>query len=78
MEPRELIAHAASLARPFTPSAECSSGNVAAALVTAESTVFTGVCIDTACSLGFCAELAAICGNGEGSPIQCADDRCGK
>jgi cytidine deaminase len=33
---------------------------VAAALVTAESAVFTGVCVDTACSLEFCAEHAAI------------------
>jgi cytidine deaminase len=60
MEPKELIALAASLARPFSPSAECSSGTVAAALVTAESSVFTGVCLDTRCSLGFCAEHAAV------------------
>jgi cytidine deaminase len=60
MESKELIVLAASLARPFTPSADCSSGTVAAALVTAESNVFTGACIDTACSLGFCAEHAAI------------------
>jgi cytidine deaminase len=60
MESKELITLAASLARPFSPSADCSSGTVAAALVTAESAVFTGVCIDTACSLGFCAEHAAI------------------
>ena len=60
MEPEELIALASSLARPFTPSAECSSGTVAAALLTAESSVFTGVCVDTACSLGFCAEHAAV------------------
>ena len=60
MEPKELIASAASLARPFTPSAECSPATVAAALVTAESNLFTGVCIDTRCSLGFCAEHATI------------------
>lgn len=60
MEPKELIALAASLARPFTPSAECSSGTVAAALLTGESSVFTGVCVDTRCSLGFCAEHAAV------------------
>ena len=60
MDPKELIALAASLARPFNPSADCSSGTVAAALVTAESAVFTGVCVDTACSLGFCAEHAAV------------------
>ena len=60
MEPKELIELAASLARPFSPSADCISGTVAAALVTAESTIFTGVCVDTACSLGFCAEHAAV------------------
>jgi hypothetical protein len=37
MEPKELIALAASLARPFTRSAECSSGTVAVALVTVDS-----------------------------------------
>jgi cytidine deaminase len=60
MKQRELIDVASSLARPFTPSADCISGTVAAALVTSESHLFTGVCVDTACSLGFCAEHAAI------------------
>lgn len=60
IEPKELIALEASLARPFTPSADCSSGTVATALVTSESKVFTGVSIDTSCSLGFCAEHAAV------------------
>jgi cytidine deaminase len=60
MESKELIVLAASLARPFTPSPDCSSGTVAAALITAESDIFTGVCVDTACSLGFCAEHAAV------------------
>ena len=60
IEQEDLIAMAASLARPFTPSVDCVSGTVAAALVTAESHTFTGVCVDTASSLGFCAEHAAI------------------
>jgi cytidine deaminase len=60
MEPKELIHVAASLAHPFSPSADCTSGTVAAALVTAESHIFTGVCVDAECSLGFCAEHAAI------------------
>lgn len=34
-------------------------GQVAAALETASGNVYTGICIDTACSLGFCAEHAA-------------------
>jgi cytidine deaminase len=60
MEKQELINIAASLARRFTPSVDCISGDVATALVTAAGHVFTGVCVDTACSLGFCAEHAAI------------------
>ncbi len=60
VNPRDLIELAASLARPFNPSADCSAGSVASALITAESKVYSGVCIDTACSLGFCAEHAAV------------------
>ena len=60
MDQRSLIAMAGALARPFAPSEDCTSGSVAAALVTAAGNVYTGVCIDTACSLGFCAEHAAV------------------
>jgi cytidine deaminase len=60
MDQRELIQIAASLAQPFTPSEDCTAGTVAAALVTGAGNVYTGVCIDTACSLGFCAEHAAV------------------
>lgn len=34
-------------------------GGVGAALLTADGNLYTGVCIDTACSMGFCAEHAA-------------------
>jgi cytidine deaminase len=60
VEPRALIATAAALARPYAPSADVRAGDVAAALVTASGRVHTGVCLDTACSLGFCAEHAAV------------------
>jgi cytidine deaminase len=60
MDPQTLIELAASLARPFSPSADCTAGTVAAALVTRAGDVYTGVCVDTACSLGFCAEHAAV------------------
>ena len=60
LKQQELIALAASLAKPFTPSPDCTSGSVASALVTAAGNVYTGVCIDTQCSLGFCAEHAAV------------------
>lgn len=36
------------------------AGGVAAAILTQNGNIFTGVCIDTACSLGFCAERNAI------------------
>jgi cytidine deaminase len=35
-------------------------GQVASALLTSEGTIFRGVCIDTKCGLGFCAERTAI------------------
>ena len=37
-----------------------SAGSVAAALVTDRGNVYTGVCIDVPCGIGFCAEHAAI------------------
>lgn len=37
-----------------------SAGEVAAALITVQKNIYTGICIDVACSLGFCAEHAAI------------------
>src|SRR2546428_13660161 len=59
MDQQELIAVAATMAQPFASSPECQSGGVAAALMTAAGNVYTGVSIDTECSLGFCAEHAA-------------------
>jgi cytidine deaminase len=60
MDTAALIEMAAALARPFVASDEVTSGSVAAALVTAAGTIYTGVCVDTRCSLGFCAEHAAV------------------
>jgi cytidine deaminase len=37
-----------------------SAGEVSAALITAQGNIYTGICIDVACSLGFCAEHSAI------------------
>ncbi|WP_088835324.1 cytidine deaminase family protein [Paenibacillus tyrfis] len=36
-----------------------SAGGVGAAILSEGGNVYTGVCIDTACSMGFCAEHAA-------------------
>lgn len=57
---QELITEAAAVARPFRASGEVSAGDVGAALLTLDGALFTGVCIDTASSLGFCAEHAAV------------------
>ena len=55
---------------PRRVSAMVEAGAVAAALMTAAGNIYTGVCIDTACSQGMCAERNAIaqmitCGESE-------------
>jgi cytidine deaminase len=37
-----------------------SAGGVGAAILTVQGNVYTGICIDLGCGLGFCAEVAAI------------------
>jgi cytidine deaminase len=37
-----------------------SAGDVGAAIRTAKGNIYTGICIDLACGLGFCAEVAAV------------------
>ncbi len=37
-----------------------SAGTVGAALLTANKNVYSGICLDYACGLGFCAEHAAV------------------
>ena len=60
MEFDELAAIAKKALRPRMLTESSSAGSVAAALITDEGNVYTGVCIDTPCSMGFCAEHAAI------------------
>jgi cytidine deaminase len=60
LDDTELIAAATALVGGFAPSRDCSAGGVAAALVTTTGNVYTGICVDTACSMGFCAEHAAV------------------
>lgn len=60
MEFEELIRLAARTVNPRDLTDNASAGSVAAALVTDTGNVYTGVCIDTPCSMGFCAEHAAI------------------
>ena len=59
MEFDELYQQAKSVINPRRLSQEAEAGGVGAALLTESGTVYRGVCIDTACSMGFCAEHAA-------------------
>lgn len=54
-----LYQHAKSVLNPRRLSPDAEAGGVGAALLTDSGKVYTGVCIDTACSMGFCAEHAA-------------------
>lgn len=55
----ELYNQAKSVLNPRRLSSEAEAGGVGAALLTESGAVYIGVCIDTACSMGFCAEHAA-------------------
>jgi cytidine deaminase len=58
---RELVDSAKALVGKF-PLAEkwLTAGSVAAALRTKSGKVYTGICLDLSCGIGFCAEHAAI------------------
>ena len=55
----ELYNQAKAVLNPRKLSEEAEAGGVGAALLSDSGAVYTGVCIDTACSMGFCAEHAA-------------------
>ena len=55
-----LIESAQSVHGEFGLRRDYSAGTVAAAIRTEAGNVYTGICIDLACGLGFCAEVAAI------------------
>ncbi len=55
----ELYQQAKAVLNPRKLSSSAEAGGVGAALLSASGKVYTGVCIDTACSMGFCAEHAA-------------------
>lgn len=55
-----LMAAAQAVCGPFGLREDFSAGSVGAAILTASGNIYTGICIDLACGLGFCAEVAAI------------------
>ena len=70
---KELYDAAKEKLNPRTISPFIESGSVAAAVLTSRDNVYTGVCIDTACTLGMCAERNAIANmitNGESKIIK--------
>lgn len=60
MEWKELYEIAKEKLNPRTISPFIEAGSVASAILTENGNVYTGVCIDTACTLGMCAERNAI------------------
>lgn len=51
---------AKAVVNPIKISEQMCSGGVGAAVITKKGNIYTGVCIDTDCSLGMCAERNAI------------------
>lgn len=51
---------ARAVVNPMKISEQMCSGGVGAAVITKKGNVYTGVCIDTDCSLGMCAERNAL------------------
>ncbi len=60
MDYQTLYGAALEALNPRRVSENVEAGGVAAALVTDKGNIYRGVCLDTACSLGFCAEHAAV------------------
>lgn len=56
----ELIEAAKAVCGDIKLREDFSAGGVGAAIRTADGNIYTGVCIDLACGLGFCAEVAAM------------------
>lgn len=55
-----LIAEAGRWARQINPTRKCEAGTVAALIVTGNELRYTGVSVEFACGMGFCAEHAAV------------------
>lgn len=57
---KDMYAAAKAVHHPRTVSPYVEAGGVAAAILTSNGKIYTGVCVDTACTLGICAERNAI------------------
>jgi len=59
MNNTDLINAAIKVCKPIKLGREFSAGTAGAAILSSKNRIHTGVCIDLACGLGFCAEAAA-------------------
>lgn len=59
-ETHTLIEAARAVHGEFTLTDEFSAGSCAAAVRAIDGRIFTGICLDLACGIGFCAEHAAV------------------
>jgi cytidine deaminase len=59
-EDAQLINMARTVCGEFSLRGDFTAGSVGAAIRTAKGNIYTGICIDLACGLGFCAEVAAV------------------
>ena len=59
-EDQDLVEAAEAVFGGFRLREDFSAGTVGAAIRTAAGSVYTGICIDLGCGLGFCAEVAAM------------------
>jgi len=57
---KDLIAAARAVCGELALSGDHLAGSVGAAIRTAQGNVYTGICIDLDCGLGFCAEASAV------------------
>lgn len=57
---KKLYVKAAEVLKPRQVSKRMDAGGVAAAVESSSGNIYTGVCVDTACSLGICAERNAL------------------
>jgi cytidine deaminase len=61
MKHQELIKTAKTVLGGFQLAAQgLTAGSVSCALMTSAGTIYTGICLDLSCGIGFCAEHAAI------------------
>ena len=60
MKYADIISQAHELARPVTINEDCSAASVGAVIISDSGDTYTGVCLDFACGIGFCAEHSAV------------------